>query len=352
MIVEAIIALLSPFLTATIAKKVVAFILLSVNVTFDVTAQLSGVKKSTLYVYLNELNQVKCKDDVHALLHIKEGQGRVSKAGDLEDAIRLELDSKNYFSLRSICDMIASKFGLSFSETRVSQILKSFGIRKLKCGSIPFKANVQEQRSYYEETWLPTINRALKGEAVVYFMDGVHFVMGCDYLGGVYCSARRFVKTLSGRFRYNVLGAINYKTMEMVTVCNDKYLNAESVCEMLRKIAALNPGKEVCIFLDNAKYQKCNMVQDLAKTLNIQLLYIPPYSPNLNLIERVWKFAKSELRTRAYDNFKVFKTVIDDIMNSTDKDNKDRVRGIMGEKVQLYDDFQEVCLNTFARSVA
>ena len=92
----------------------------------------------------------------------------------------------------------------------------------------------------------------------------------------------------------NVLGALNAITHELIMVTNDTYINAQSVCELLRKIAALNLEMPITLVLDNARYQKCYLVQRLALSLNIELLYIPPYSPNLNLIERLWKFVNKK----------------------------------------------------------
>ena len=80
----------------------------------------------------------------------------------------------------------------------------------------------------------------------------------------------------------------------------------------------------------------------------IELDYIPPYSPNLNLIERLWKFVKNELRSRYYDNFSIFQQRIDAIIESASNDNKDKISKLIGQKVQLFDGLHSVCKNTFA----
>jgi transposase len=101
--------------------------------------------------------------------------------------------------------------------------------------------------------------------------------------------------TSAGRRRFNVLGALNAITHELVMVTNDTYITADSVCELLRRIAKLNLAMPITLVLDNARYQKCNIVTALALQLNIELLYLPTYSPNLNLIERLWKFVKKKV---------------------------------------------------------
>lgn len=147
--------------------------------------------------------------------------------------------------------------------------------------------------------------------------------------------------------RYNVLGAIDFATKEVVTVTNDTYITATEVCEILLKVSAKYTGKTIHIVLDNARYQKYKTVQNLAVELCIDLVYIPPYSPNLNLIERLWKFVKSELRTKFYDDFEVFCGRIDQIVASTSTYNKSKISELIGNKVQLFDDLKQINSNTF-----
>ena len=130
------------------------------------------------------------------------------------------------------------------------------------------------------------MEKAKDGAISLLFLDASHFVMGCNFLGHIYGRVRRLVKTFSGRKRYNVLGAMDYMSKKVLTVTNDSYITASEVCDMLRHIAAEYKGREVYLILDNARYQKCRAVRELAGQLHIHLVYIPPYSPNLNLIER------------------------------------------------------------------
>ena len=132
------------------------------------------------------------------------------------------------------------------------------------------------------------MDRATEGMITLLFMDASHFVMGCDFLGYIYGVKRRFIKTYSGRKRYNVLGALNFVSKKVSTVTNDAYITASEICDLLRKVAAEYAGKPIYIILDNARYQKCVFVTDKAAELGIQLIFLPTYSPNLNMIERVW----------------------------------------------------------------
>lgn len=190
------------------------------------------------------------------------------------------------------------------------------------------------------------MEKAKANELTLLFMDASHFVLGCDFLGYIYCKARRFVMTFSGRKRYNVLGAIDYATKKVLTVANDTYITATEVCEMLRKISAEYPDQAVHIVLDNARYQRCETVKNLAAALGITLQYIPPYSPNLNLIERLWKFVKGELRTKYYDNFIDFQNRIDSIIDSTAEENLPKIQKLFGNSIQLFDAMKPVSEGT------
>ena len=140
--------------------------------------------------------------------------------------------------------------------------------------------------------------QTINSRHILLFMDASHFVMGSDFLGAVWGKVRRFVKTFSGRQRYNVLGAINFITKKVTVVTNTTYITATEICMMLRKVADEYAGKTIHIVLDNARYQKCSDVKNLAASLGIELVFIPPYSPNLNVIERLWKFVKGKLRSK------------------------------------------------------
>jgi transposase len=235
-------------------------------------------------------------------LETAKGRGRKGKLGRYKQEIIDEIISNNYQTLKQIAYMIEQKYKIIVSNTTVGKFLKENGIRRLKSGSLPAKADPVAQRKFYEGTFMPLAEKAVAGLINLFSMDAVHCVMGGNS-GYVYGMSRRMFKTASGRQRYNILGAINLRTKKMTTVTNYTYINAESVCDLLHKIANENKGIENYITLDNAKYQKCKLVQKTAEALGIHLVYLPTYSPNLNIIERYWKYLKSKLRVEYFDNF-------------------------------------------------
>lgn len=177
---------------------------------------------------------------------------------------------------------------------------------------------------------------ARAGQRTVFFVDASHFVQGA-FLACLWCATRLFVKASSGRKRYNVLGALNAVTHELISVCNDTYINAESVCELLRKIAAAGLTLPITLVLDNARYQRCRLVQDLAESLGIELLFLPSYSPNLNLIERLWKFVKkTTLNSRYRATYVEFQASIDDCLSRLTTDYKTDLATLITHNFQVF----------------
>ena len=343
-ITKAIIQFLQIFVPATLAKRIVSLVLIAVGIPNARITDLTGMSDRCIWSLKKALRSGKTEN----LFVLERRSGRPGKAKDIESAIAEEIEKNNYHTRQQVADMILDKFGISMSVSAVGKLLKKNGIRRLKSGSIPAKADTSAQRICYDTILLPLISKAKEQKLVLLFLDASHFVMGCDFLGCIYGKTRRFIKTFSGRKRYNVLGALNFATKKVTTVTNDTYITAVEVCEMLRKVSMEYAGKLIHIVLDNARYQKCEIVTSLAQQLGIQLHYIPPYSPNLNLIERLWKHVKGKLRSKYYDKFDEFKERIDSIVDETDKGSKELIDKLIGDSVQMFDTLVPVNENSFA----
>ncbi len=331
-IVAFLIGFIANFLPITIAQRLAALFFIAADLPIQRICVLTGMCEKTVRKIKRESAVV----PLVSLLSIKKGSGRKGDLLGVEEEIKKELNTNNYFSRQQIADMIWDKFRIRIKLSAVGAYLKKWGYKRLKSGSLPAKADPEKQATFYDEVLHPLMKKAKKGKIALLFMDGSHFVFGCDFLGYIYSLVRRFVETFSGRQRYNVLGALNFVTKKIHTVKNNTYLNAETVCELLQEIAKEYAGQTIHVILDNARYQKCKGVTSLAKELGIILEYIPPYSPNLNLIERIWKFVKARLRTKHCENFEEFKEVIDQLIDSTTCENRQQIDTLIREKVQLF----------------
>ncbi len=239
----------------------------------------------------------------------------------------------------AVCE-IEALTGIQRSETQVRHFLKTLGLKRRKVGTVPSKADPDEQAAYQVEKLEPRLAEAQAGQRAVFFVDAAHFVLA-PYLGFLWSFVRMFVKASAGRQRYNVLGALNAITHQLVTVTNDTYINATSFCELLLKLAALKLSVPITLILDNARYQKCALVFELAASLNIELLHLPAYSPNLNLIERLWKFVKKHcLYSQYYSDFAAFKAAINKCLSETDTTHKQTLDSLLTLKFQTLEKTQ------------
>ena len=177
----------------------------------------------------------------------------------------------------------------------------------------------------------------MEGNGHVFFGDAAHFVFG-TFLCCLWTIARVFVRAASGRQRFNVLGGWNAVTRQFIAVTNTTVVNTETMCELLRKIAAQGLVGPITIVLDNAKYQRNKVVQALALELGISLLFLPSYSPNLNLIERLWKFVKKDaLNNRHHTNYAEFHARIDQCLNELSTKHAAAMATLLTPKFQMFE---------------
>jgi transposase len=172
----------------------------------------------------------------------------------------------------------------------------------------------------------------------VFFVDAAHFVFG-TFLCSLWSFVRLFVRAASGRQRFNVLGAWNAVTRQLIAVTNTTVVNTETMCDLLRKIAALKLKGPITLVLDNARYQRNAVVMALAEQLGIKLLFLPSYSPNLNLIERLWKFIKRRsLYGRYHPTFADFRAAIEETLTHIPTTHANDLASLMTLNFQQFED--------------
>ncbi|MBR4742412.1 MAG: IS630 family transposase [Desulfovibrio sp.] len=323
---------LKNFIPKTWVQTFVFIILLVMRFSVTRAALISGLCRKAA----QQKKKAFIEGGLMALFHRKKGCGRKRKTEKKQKEIVENLENKDYHCAAQMMKMIKELIKDSISIAAVKDFLHKLGYKWLKAGSLPAKADPEKQKEFYEKVELPLMQRAEKKEIALYFLDAAHFILGNGLLGKIWCEIRRWISTNTGRERYNVLGALNFVTKEVLTVTNNTYINALSIIEMLEKLSAIYNGFPVYIILDNAKYQVCNAVKMRAEQLGIKLVYLPPYSPNLNLIERLWKFVKKELSSAYFEKFSDYKANIDLILSKTSTEYREEMQSLIGAKVQLF----------------
>lgn len=231
---------------------------------------------------------------------------------------------------------IESLTGVRLSESQARRTLRKLGMRYRKSASVPGKCDGQLQFDFYEKEMLPRLEQAAKGQRKVFFVDAAHFVMGA-FLGMLWCFGRIFIKTGPGRQRYSVLAAIESHSHELISVTTDGTVSAPLVIDLLDKIRNTHPDGPITLILDNARYQRCKEVAAHAAQTDIELLYLPAYSPNLNLIERLWKLTKKKcLTNRHYPTFTEFRDAIDQCLTKMSHEYLPELQSLLTLNFQFF----------------
>jgi transposase len=128
-------------------------------------------------------------------------------------------------------------------------------------------------------------------------------------------------------------------TRELVTITNTTVVNTDTMCELLRALAARGLVEPITLVLDNARYQRNAIVMALAEELGIELLFLPSYSPNLNLIERLWRFTKRQAAYgRYHPTFTEFRAAIQDVLDRVSTAHAEKLAWLMTLNFQEFDD--------------
>jgi len=315
-----------------VQQKMEVLLLKAHNLPHSQIASIVGICENTVRTYFDEY-QLGAIEELKKINFYKP----TSELSSVEDIIKAHFEKSPPSTIKAAAAEIEKLTGIKRGLTQVRQFLQSIGMNRRKTGSVPAKADIEIQEIFKKEKLEPKLEQARLEERVVYFVDAAHFVLA-PFLGYLWCFARVFVKAPCGRQRFNVLGALNAITHELITVTNNAYINALSVCELIQLIAQKNVGVPITLILDNARYQKCFLVQGMAESLGVELLYLPSYSPNLNLIERMWKFTKRHcLNSKYYSDFPSFSGAISNFLKNVHVDHKEDLESLLTHRFQKFD---------------
>ena len=314
----------------SVRKKALVILLKSHEMTHSKIVQITGLTENTIRSYLKTY----LKDGISAITTTKPNQPQ-SSLEPFRDMILKYADETPPSTINQACSEIAVITGITLKKTAMRDYLKSLKIRPRKTYGIPAKADPEKQEQFLNDELLPRLKEAEDKKREVFFVDAAHFVWGA-FFGILWSLVRKVVKVPAGRKRFNVLGALNAITKELITVTNETYITAVQVCELI-DIIATKTKIPATLVMDNARYQRCRMVMEHAEKRGIELLFLPSYSPNLNLIERIWKFVKKKcLNSQYHPTFESFKQSISCLLETMHLQQKDALKTLLTLKFQLF----------------
>ena len=285
------------------AYRIHAVILLGSDRTLNHVKENLFIDDETLRAYVNTYKE----EGIAGLLNSKHSGKECLLSDEQQEILRHELDNNIHLTVNSVISFVKRTFQIEYSESGMRDLLHRLGYVYKKPKLVPGNPDIDEQEEfvkYYEEFM------ENKGENVeVFFMDAVHPEHNTmAAYGWIKKGESRELKTNSGRQRLNLHGAINAETHEITVIESDK-VNSESTIDLLETIRQKYfLASVIYVILDNAKYHYSKEVREYLEGKNIKLAFLPPYSPNLNLIEGVWKFFKKNvLYNKYYKNLKDFR---------------------------------------------
>lgn len=246
------------------------------------------------------------------------------------------IEKNSYLTVESIVDYVKATYQVTYSISGMRQLLHRLDFVYKKAKTIPGKANAELQRAY--QAMLEETLKNKGKEDVHYYLDGAHPQHNTQIAyGWIKKGKDKIIKANSGRQRININGALNSETLEVV-IRTDDSINTQSTLKLFEQLEQKHPEADaIYITLDNAKYYKNQLVMEYLKNSKIKLLFMPAYSPNLNLIERLWKFMrKTILYNQYYEKFADFKVAVMNFFENLD-DHKSKLCTLLTKNFQILD---------------
>lgn len=233
-----------------------------------------------------------------------------------EKELKRDLRKSLFGSSKEVVEHVRKKFGIKYTVNHMTKLLKSLGFSFKKTKSVPTKADTKAQKA-----WIKEYNKrknALKDDEAIFFVDPTHPTHNNvpDY-AWIERGIERQVDANSGRERVNIVGAYSPQGNRVFTLQMCR-VNKVAITIFLIRLKEQYPElSKIYVYLDNAPYNKSRLVRKYFKGTNVIIDYIPTYSPNLNLVERLWKFFKKKvIKNKYYETFTLFKSTIDNFFDN------------------------------------
>ena len=288
-------------------------------------AESLGIDDGTVYRYRQSFEELGLQDYLKSFFVAYSGQ----LTEDEEQQVRGEVRQRLYLNSKQVAAYIENACGIRYSLSAVVKLLHRLGFSYKKTKGVGVKADREAQEQFVQQ--LSELLAQEDENQVVYFNDAVHPQHNTrpDY-GWVYRGEDFEIPSNPGRKRVNINGALNAHKVTDVLVVESERVNAQSCIELWQKLRRRHPGKIIINICDNAPYYHSNYLKDwLAQNPWCKVIYLPPYAPNLNLIERLWKFLRKQVTSyHFYEHFAEFRKAILDFFKNI-KEHKQALESLL-----------------------
>ena len=245
-----------------------------------------------------------------------------------------ELDTEIYSSTAEIIEFITKSWDITYTERGINSLLHRLGFVYKKTKAVPGKADAEAQESFLEK--YQELKETKAPDSPIFFADATHPQHNTQLAHAwVRKGKERQILSNTGRQRLNINGAIDIQSLSAV-IQYEETVNAESAIRLFKALEEKCPGAEkIYVICDNARYYRAKMVSKFLETSRVEILFLPPYSPNLNLIERFWKFFKKKvLYNRYYEKFKQFKDACQSFFENLEE-YQQQLRSLLTENFEI-----------------
>jgi len=304
----------------------------SEGMSIESIAQAHRISVSSVYQYLSDYELAdKTK---HESKGGSESKLNTEQGNELLD----HLQKTTYLRAKDICKYVKNKYDIEYSVSGIIFWLNVHGFVYKQPIKVPGKLDPEKQQAFidlYEK-----LKSSLGENEELFFLDAVHPEFQSQAVcGWIKKGETKTLPTTNKQSRLHFVGAIALKNM-MVVSQEYKTIDAESVIDFFKNLEASCQASTIHIICDNGRSNKNKALQEYLKTSKIEIHYLPPYSPNLNPIERLWKIMRErKTYNKYYESFAEFteairKFFLEDISKMGDV--------LMG---RINDKFQRIQLN-------
>lgn len=287
------------------ADRIKSILLLNQGYSYLNISRILMLDETTIRRYEKEYKQ----RGVDGLLEDRYSGSKTFLSKEQEKELTIELKNHIYQTIKAVSRYVERTFCVSYSIEGMTHLLHRLGFVYKKTKVIPGKVDLQKQEQFKKE--YQELKQNKKPEDKIYFVDAAHpHHNNRPFYGWIYKGEEKAIKTNTGRKRVNLNGALNLEDMD-ITVLSEETINTHAMMRLILTLEEKQEKGDICIIVDNASYNHSYQLQlFLGDHPRVHLKYLPAYSPNLNIIERLWRFFHEKHHDKYFEKFKDFEQTV------------------------------------------